>query len=208
MTRGSSKSCAMSSVSTSRRPAHGRDPVGRREEPDPSPRSHPAGLADEAGSGRDNDPRLQASWHDHAVRRPQHPRRHSHRTQHATPPVIRSSSASSTPSTPRYRHQRRSTPSSTTTPPTTIQKCASGWHAIAAGPSTSRQPRHRDSTPSRVSSPNTRAEDSSVASSHPSQILKPPSTSSSNKQTTIKNHSPGPQTKTKSSPLSGAGTKC
>ena len=35
--------------------------------------------------------------------------------------------------------------------------------------------------------------------------LKPPSTASSQKQTTIQNHSPGPQTQTKSSPLSGAG---
>ena len=40
-----------------------------REEPDPGARPHPAGPAAEAGQGRDDDPRLQAQRHDHAVRR-------------------------------------------------------------------------------------------------------------------------------------------
>src|SRR3954454_1340662 len=35
------------------------------------------------------DPRLQAPWHHHAVRRPQHPRRHRPRSLHAAPPAPR-----------------------------------------------------------------------------------------------------------------------
>jgi hypothetical protein len=59
------------------------DPLGRREEPDPGARPNPAGAADEVGPRRDDDARLQASRYHHAVRRPQHPRRHRHRPQHA-----------------------------------------------------------------------------------------------------------------------------
>jgi hypothetical protein len=44
-----------------------RRPVDRREEPDPGARSHPAGLADEKGTLRHHDPRLQAPWHHHPV---------------------------------------------------------------------------------------------------------------------------------------------
>ena len=43
--------------------------VGRREEPDPGPRPHPARPADEEGQRRDDDLRLQAQRHHHPVRR-------------------------------------------------------------------------------------------------------------------------------------------
>ena len=49
----------------------------------------------------------------------------------------RSSSASSTPSRPRYRPAKSSTSSSTTTPPTSIRRCANGSTATRASPSTS-----------------------------------------------------------------------
>jgi len=42
----------------------------------------------------------------------------------------------------------------------------------------------------------------------PSRISKPPSTVSWQRQTMIPSRSPGPQTQTKSSPLSDEGTKC
>ena len=60
--------------------------LGRREEPNPGARSHPARLADEEGPLRHDDPRLQAQRHHHPVRRPQRPRRHGHRPLHAKPP--------------------------------------------------------------------------------------------------------------------------
>jgi len=58
-----------------RRPLHQpsrprRRSLGRREEPNPGPRPHPAGTADEAGARRDDDPRLQTQRHNHPVRRP------------------------------------------------------------------------------------------------------------------------------------------
>src|SRR5262252_812892 len=53
--------------------------LGRREEPNPSPRPHSAGTADEAGARRDDDARLQAQRHDDTVRRAQRSRRHHHR---------------------------------------------------------------------------------------------------------------------------------
>ena len=65
----------------------------------------------------------------------------------------RSSSASSTPSRPRCRHERPFTPSSTTTPLTSTPRCADGWHGIRVGHSTSRRPRRPGSTPSKASSP-------------------------------------------------------
>src|SRR4029077_8355866 len=57
------------------------------KEPDPSARPHPARLGNEEGPRRDDDPRLQASWHDDTVRGPQRPRRHRHRQQYAAPPA-------------------------------------------------------------------------------------------------------------------------
>ena len=42
---------------------------GSREEPDPGTRPHPAQLADQAGTGADDDPRLQAQRHHDTVRR-------------------------------------------------------------------------------------------------------------------------------------------
>ena len=62
-----------------------RRPLGRREEPDPGARPHPARPADEEGPRRHHDPRLQAQRHHDAVRRPQRARRHRHRPQHAAP---------------------------------------------------------------------------------------------------------------------------
>src|SRR6202165_3412432 len=56
------------------------------KKPNPGARPHPAGFAAEAGPCRDDDARLQTSRHHHAVRGPQHPRRHRHRPQHAAPP--------------------------------------------------------------------------------------------------------------------------
>ena len=44
----------------------------RREEPDPGARPHAAGPADEEGPCGDDDARLQAPRHDHAVRRAEH----------------------------------------------------------------------------------------------------------------------------------------
>ena len=60
--------------------------VGRREEPDPGPRPHPAGPAAQARQGRDDDPRLCPPRHDHAVRRAQRARRHGARPLHAAAP--------------------------------------------------------------------------------------------------------------------------
>ena len=45
--------------------------LGGREEPDPGAGPHAARLADEERARRHHDPRLQAQWHDDAVRRPQ-----------------------------------------------------------------------------------------------------------------------------------------
>jgi hypothetical protein len=76
---------------------------------------------------------------------PQRARWHSHRSQHAAPPPIRSSSASSIPSRRGCRSERPSTPSWITTPPTNIPRCRHGLLAIHAGLSTS--PRHRHHGP-------------------------------------------------------------
>jgi transposase len=45
-------------------------PLGRRKEPDPGARPHPARVTDEAGPCRHDDPRLQTSRHHDAVRCP------------------------------------------------------------------------------------------------------------------------------------------
>ena len=67
-----------------RRPAGARHrALGRREEPDPGARPHPARPADEEGPRRHDDPRLQAARHHHALRRAERARRHRHRPQHA-----------------------------------------------------------------------------------------------------------------------------
>ena len=60
--------------------------LGRREAPDPGPRPHPAGPADEAGPVRDDDPRLRAPRHDHPVRGLERARRDGARPLHAAPP--------------------------------------------------------------------------------------------------------------------------
>ena len=53
-------------------PAHAGGAQHRREEPDPGAGPHSAGSANEEGTLRDDDPRLQAPWHHHPVRRPRH----------------------------------------------------------------------------------------------------------------------------------------
>ena len=68
--------------------------VRRREEPDPGARPHAAGPALEEGPGRNDDARLQAPRHDHAVRRARREERPRHRRMPAAPPGARSSSAS------------------------------------------------------------------------------------------------------------------
>ena len=61
--------------------------VDRREVPDPGARPHPAGPADEEGSGRHHDPRLQAQRHHHAVRCAERAGRHRHGQEHAASPA-------------------------------------------------------------------------------------------------------------------------
>ena len=60
--------------------------VGRREVPDPGARPHPTGLADEEGSGRNHDPRLQAPRHHHLVRSARRARRPGDRPMYAKAP--------------------------------------------------------------------------------------------------------------------------
>jgi transposase len=103
---------------------------------------------------------------------------------------------------------RRSTPSSTTTPPISIPTSANGSNAIRDGHSTS--PRHRrpGSTPSKASSRPSQSAGSSPASFGPSLTCKPRSTASLKSTISNRNPSPGPPIQTKSSPPSGADTKC
>src|SRR6266404_1236134 len=54
-----------------------------RQAQDEGAGSHPAGLADEEGAGRNLDPRLQTPWRDDAVRRPRRRDRQGHRSVHA-----------------------------------------------------------------------------------------------------------------------------
>ena len=89
-----------------------------------------------------------------------------------------------------------------------IRRCVNGSTGTRASPSTSRPPRARGSTQSRGSSPNSPSSASSAVSSDVWSISKPPSTASSRRPTMIPNPSPGLQIQTKSSPLSGVGTKC
>ena len=85
---------------------------------------------------------------------------------------------------------------------------ADGSNAIRDGRSIS--PRHRlpGSTPSRASSQPSQSAGSSAASFAPSPTCKPPSTASSKSTISNRRPSPGPPIQTKSSPQSGAGTKC
>ena len=76
---------------------------GRREEPDPGARPHPAGAADEEGPRRHHDPRLQAQRHHDPVRGAQHARRHGHRDMHAAPSASRVPALSQDRSTNRRR---------------------------------------------------------------------------------------------------------
>src|SRR5271167_1069882 len=115
---------------------------------------------------------------------------------------IRNSSASSMPSSARWRPTSRSTPSLITTPPISIPKSKLGSPAIRAGPSTSRQPRAPGSTPSRTSSPHSPESASSAASSAPSPISKPPSTAISKPTMMTPSPSLGPNPPTPSSPSS------
>ena len=139
-------------------PAHAVRAVDRREEPDPGARPHPAWPADEEGTLRHDDPRLQAQRHHHAVRRPRRPRRQGHRPLHAASPASGVHPLSQHHRDARCRPTRRSTWSSTTMPPTSIPRSWLGCSAIRASPSTSRRPRRPGSTPSRASSPSSPGE--------------------------------------------------
>ena len=61
--------------------------VGRREEPNPGPRPHPARPSHEEGPRRNDDPRLQAQRHDHPLCRARRARRQGDRPLHATAPA-------------------------------------------------------------------------------------------------------------------------
>ena len=131
-----------------------RGAVRRREEPDPGARPHPAGPADEEGPRRNHDPRLQAPRHDDAVRRARTcwTARSSAAACSAT--GIRSSSASSTPSSaevPAGKIVHAIVDNYATHKHPKVVR--NGSHAIRAGPSTSPRPRPPGSTPSRASSP-------------------------------------------------------
>ena len=96
--------------------------VGRREEPDPGARPHPARPAPEEGPRRHHDARLQAPRHHHAVRRPQRARRHRHRPLHAAPPAPGVHPLPQRHRGGGRRPARSSTSSSTTTPPTSSRR--------------------------------------------------------------------------------------
>ncbi len=100
------------------RPAgQGAGALGRREEPNPAARPHPAGIAAEKGPRRNHDARLQATRHDHPLRRPRRRHRQGHRRVHAAASSIGSSCASCAPSTATPPNRSISTWLSTTTPP-------------------------------------------------------------------------------------------
>ena len=147
----------------SARPRH--RAVGRREEPDPGARPHPARPAAEEGPRRHHDPRLQAQRHDHAVRRPERARRHRHRPQHAAP------SPSGVHPLPQRDRARRCPPARAVHvildnyAAHKHPKVAPGSIATSASPSTSRRPHARGSTPSKASSPSSPSGASSAASS-------------------------------------------
>src|ERR1700755_3251118 len=67
----------------SARPCH--RPLGRRKGANPGARPHAARPADEEGPRRHDDPRLQTTWHNDAVRRSRCPRRQGHWPLHAAP---------------------------------------------------------------------------------------------------------------------------
>ena len=83
----------------------------RREVADTGARSHPARAAAEAGALVDDEPRLQAQRHHHAVRRSRRARGQGHWPLHAAPPA----SGIHPLSRPRRRSARSSTSSLTTT---------------------------------------------------------------------------------------------
>src|SRR5512132_3998288 len=81
-----------------------RCPLGRREEPDPGARPHPARLADEEGTSRHDDPRLHPPRHHDLVRRPERARRPGDRAVRAAPPPP---GVPALPQPPRARHPGR-----------------------------------------------------------------------------------------------------
>ena len=83
-----------------------------------------------------------------------------------------------------------------------------GSNVIRDGRSTSRRHRLPGSTPSRASSRPSQSAGSSAASFGLSPTCKPRSTASSKSTISNRSPSPGPPIQTKSSPPSGAGTKC
>ena len=112
-----------------------------------------APLPMKPGPADDAYPRLQAPRNDDPVCRSGRAGGQGDRPLHAAPRGIRSSSASSTRSSRRYRRARSSTRSWTTMPSTSTPRSAPGSSATRAGPYTSPRPQPRGSTPSRASSP-------------------------------------------------------
>jgi hypothetical protein len=110
----------------------------------------------------------------------------------------------------RHRHEveRRSMSFSTTTPLTSIQPLWRGWHATSGSSFTSRQRPVPGLTQWRDTLRNCPSSVCNAASSIPSSSLKPRSIASSRRQTKRQSRLFGPPTRVKSSPPSGAGTKC
>ena len=96
-------------------PSARRGRLDRREEPNSSPRPHPARPAAQARQMRDHDPRLQTQRHDDAVRRAQRARRNRDRALHEAPsppgvhplPQRRRARRAGRQGRPRHRRQLR-----------------------------------------------------------------------------------------------------
>ncbi len=192
-------------------PCRGAQP--RREKPNPGARPYPARAADEEGTLRHDDPRLQAQRHHHPVRRPRYPRRQGHRALHAAPPAsgihplsqCRRTRSAGRQDGPRGARQLCH-PQAPQEP--ALAKAVRSWlHAIRASPSTSRRHRVPGPTPSKVGLPSSPGNASSAASSPRSSSFTLPSTASSPRPTTSPSRSSGPNPPTPSSPLSTAGDK-
>ena len=95
------------------------------------------GLPMKKGRAGDHDPRLQAPWHDHPVRRPRRAGGQGRGPLHAAPPPSGVHPLPKCRGTAGPPPERTFTPSSITTPPTSTPRCASGWPGIRAGASTS-----------------------------------------------------------------------
>ena len=166
------------------------------------------GLADEEGARRDHDPRLQAPRHDHPVRRAQRARRLGHRPLHAAPPASgvhplpqhRRGRGAGRQDRPRHRRQLRHSQAS--------QGARLARPPSALRSSTSRRPpllaqRRRGLL--------RQADQASAQTRRLPLDRRPPGRHQPlhrRAPTTTPSPSSGPQTPTKSSPPSVAGTKC